>query len=161
MRNTIVACALVFATFATPLVLRSQSAPEQTRVSTDAFAGIGEIRVRAVLEVEGKSSPSAPTLEQMEDAMASKLEGIKLNGTLPAELVVRANSFTSKVTGDVVYSLHVELVRPVSVLGTLEVTNAAVWSVNTVGRGTGVEVKTDMLDTVMEKAAEVRGRIER
>ncbi|MBL8048300.1 MAG: hypothetical protein JNJ45_06420 [Chthonomonas sp.] len=163
MRKTLLACLLVGATFSTPLLLRSQTMQETPKSAprrANPFANLGQLTVRAQHEVEGKASAFAPTLEQLETFGVKKLEGVKLEGNLPGELVISSNSFKSKVNGDTIFSIELRVVRPVSMLGTVEVVEATVWSNSTVGRSTDSSAATDMMESVGDMLTNLRKDLE-
>lgn len=125
-------------------------------ITPSCFEGIGSLSISAEYEVADKTSESAPNLDQLRDTVVKEFEDCELQGSLPAKLVLVMNAFTSKVSGDVVYSLRLELRRKAVVLGTTNTFEVPVRQVGSVGRCNYGDAKNYILTSATELANQLR-----
>lgn len=156
---------LALAIFSLPLLVvsQSQTTPDSRprgQAESRPLSGLAQldgVDVAVVSVTPGRTPQGSLSLKELESLLADRIGKINrirliradeprpqgLFGT--ARLTV--NAFKSRVTGDVIYNLHLEVERPVVVMGTTASVMATVWSQGTVGRANPAEA--DMRDAIV------------
>lgn len=128
--------------------------------SANPIVDLGPLKFEATLAIEGMAAKEAPSLNKLSATAESVFERFEPKGHLKAKVLVVINSFKSQQTGDVIYSVSVQLVRQVSILGTTEVMDAKVISNEGVGRIGASSAEDFILGQVRELSKTLKEQIE-
>lgn len=138
--------------------LRPKNVQVDSRVNP--FTDLGPLKFEGQLAIPGKAAEDAPSTEKLVRTVQDAMQDFETTGHLGAKVVLMINSFKSTSSGDVIYSLSLQLRRPVSILGTTEVIEATVASQEGVGRVPSRQAEKFILDQAKEMTRSLRDRID-